>query len=387
MLPPCTADDWDDTRRRHRLRDTRIGHQWARFGGLRRAVVRTAFALVPLVALFTQYWAWDVAPARERLALTQPQIHQVHDAAARADRDTAVVDLVGLGNLDATDTATALPALSDIGQVWAVEYDNSGLDTAVVSDLILERAGWSGVESVTLVGHSMGGIVALEVAQHLYQETYLEVSGVILDCTPIDLHAVRAESRTAGEELLRWIGWLPGARESRSMRMVVEIAARQDRFIEPSARWYRRIDTTGLHAVIEEVLQDKILSTDAASNGLIESQFLAIVASGAIDNLKALAADRDGKIRPAVVFLRPRHAPNDPVVDVDYTQRILVDQSGGVDGTLLVSKLDHIGHADPIQAPGPYNEAVVTRVLPFLNSRPGEIDTNDAREQATPDGS
>jgi len=387
MLPPCTAEDWDDTRRRRRLRDTRIGHQWARFGGLRRAVVRTAFALVPLIALFTQYWAWDVAPVRERLALTRPQIHQIHDEASRADRDTAVVDLVGLGNLDATDTATALPTLSDIGQVWAVEYDNSGLDTAVVSNLILERAGWSGIERITLVGHSMGGIVALEVAQHLYEETYLEVSGVILDCTPIDLHAVRAESRDAGEELLRWIGWLPGARESRSMRMIVEIAARQDRFVEYSARWYRRIDTDELHEVIEEVLQDKILSTDAASNGLIESQFRAIVASGAIDNLKALAAERDDKARPAVVFLRPRRALDDPVVDVDYTQRILVDQSGGVGGTLLVSKLDRTGHANPIQAPEPYNAAVVARVKPFLDLRPGEIDTGEAGEQATPSGS
>src|SRR5690606_35028358 len=141
----------------------------------------------PLIALFTQYWAWDVAPVRERMALTEPQLHPVYDAAAREDRTTAVVDLVGLGNLDATATATALPALRELGQVWAVEYDNSGLDTQVISRMISDQATWSGIESIVLTGHSMGGIIALEVAQHLYQDTALEVSGVILDCTPIDL--------------------------------------------------------------------------------------------------------------------------------------------------------------------------------------------------------
>ncbi|MGN5237570.1 MULTISPECIES: alpha/beta fold hydrolase [unclassified Rhodococcus (in: high G+C Gram-positive bacteria)] len=376
-LPPCTAGDWDDARRRRRLRDSRTGHSWVRFGRLRRFVARTAIAIVPFVALYTQYWHFDVAPMREQLADTQPRIHQVYEARDRGDRDTAVVDLVGLGNLDATDTASHLPALSGLGEVWAVEYDNSGLDTAVVSRLVAARAETLGIDSVILTGHSMGGIIALEVAQHLYQDTPLDVLGVILDCTPIDLHAVRADSRDAGEDLLRWIGWIPGARESRIMRMTVEIAARQHRFVLPSDRWYRRIDGSELVDVVEEVLNDKILSTDAASNGLIESQFQAIVASGASDSLRALAAEQDDKVRPAIVFVRPRNASNDHVVDVEYTQQALVDHSGGVDGTLLVAKLDHTGHANPIQAPEAYNDAITKRIEPFIDLRPGENDEDD----------
>jgi hypothetical protein len=130
------------------------------------------------------------------------------------------------------------------------------------------------------------------------------------------------------------------------------------------------------------------LSDDAASNGLIEAQFRAIVASGTTDNLQALAEPRDDKVRPAVVFLRPRLAQDDPVVDVDYTQRILLDQAGGPGGTLLVSKLGHIGHANPIQAPAAYNEAITRRVAPFLDTRPGAVDTNDdAADGIAPDGS
>ncbi len=114
-LPPCTAGDWDNARRRRRLRDTRTGHSWRRFGRARRFLARTAIATVPLIALYTQYWHFDVAPMREQLAETQPRIHHIYDAQDADGRDTAVVDLVGLGNLDATDTARALPALSGSG--------------------------------------------------------------------------------------------------------------------------------------------------------------------------------------------------------------------------------------------------------------------------------
>ena len=165
-LPPCTSDDWDDDRRRRRMRDTRLGHSGTRFGRARIILARLVYVLVPLIVLATLYWTWDVAPVREKLALTQPQIHQVYDAAERDDLDTAVVDLVGLGNLDATPTAEALPALSEIGQVWSVQYDNSGLDTAVVSDLILERAGWSGVENVVLVHNTTTNVQQNNLQHH-----------------------------------------------------------------------------------------------------------------------------------------------------------------------------------------------------------------------------
>ncbi|WP_368680595.1 alpha/beta hydrolase (plasmid) [Rhodococcus opacus] len=363
-----TVADFSHDRRRARLRQTRTGHRWVRFGRTRRTLVWLAmWILVPALCAGSVYWVHDVLPEQARLATTQPQIHPIYDAQHPTQQSTAVVELVGLGNLDATRTASSLPALSHIGQVWAVRYDNTGIDTKVISNLITTQAREQGVDAVVLSGHSMGGVIALEVADHLYRDTDLTVDAVILDCTPLDLHAVRARSRDAGENLLRWIGWIPGARESRVLRLLVETAARQDRFVDHST-WYPRIDPAELREVLREVLRDKILSGRAASNGLIESQFTVIVASGAIDNLNALAHTREGKPRPAIVFLRPRAAAADQVVDVDYSQHILIDHSGGPDGTLLVVKLDGTGHANPNQHPGTYNDAIAHRILPFLRS-------------------
>ena len=264
--------------------------------------------LVPALCAGSVYWVHDVLPEQARLATTQPQIHSVYDAQHPSEQNTAVVELVGLGNLDATRTASSLPALSHIGQVWAVRYDNSGIDTKVISTLIRAQAREQGVDAVVLSGHSMGGVIALEVADHLYRDTDLTVDAVILDCTPLDLHAVRAQSRDAGENLLRWIGWIPGARESRVLRLLVETAARQDRFVDHST-WYPRIDPAELREVLREVLRDKILSRRAASNGLIESQFTVIVASGAIDNLNALAHPREGNHGPRSYSCAPASPP------------------------------------------------------------------------------
>lgn len=343
--------------------DRRAERAWTH--SLRRLLTQLGFGLLALAIVCTQYWVYDVAPERARLASTRPQVHHVYDAQDPVNQSTAVVDLVGLGNLDAGNTAMALPSLSGLGQVWAVQYDNSGLDTAVISRIVSEHALRERVYRIVLVGHSMGGIIALEVADHIAADTDLDLRAVILDCTPINLHAVRAQSRDAGEDMLRWMGWLPGARESRSLRLLVETVARKDRYLFPSSGRNRFVDTRELFSVVDEVLHKKILSKDTASNGLIESQFRAIVASGAQDHLEALTSDDD--TGPAFVFLRPTFGEADSVVDVDYSQQALFDHTGGPDGRLLVVRMPESGHANPMQQPQQYNDAIDSAVVPFLN--------------------
>ncbi|MET9029112.1 alpha/beta hydrolase [Nocardia sp. NPDC004168] len=362
---PSTVSDWDDARRRSRLRDTSLGHGWKTLRRTRVTLLRVAALLLAGLVVFAQYWKYDVAPEQARLARTEPAILPVAPPVDPQNWDTVVVDLVGLGGLDASDTAAALPALRRMGMVWAIRYDNQGIDTKVIADLVVRAAELSGLRNIVLVGHSMGGVIALEVAEHIHRDSDRRLVGVILDCTPVDLNAVRPESRGRGEDMLRWMGWLPGARESRMLRLAVETYARRDRFVDrgdglPGIRFGQ------LGQVLAEVMREKIVSRDAASNGLIESQFTAIVAGGATDDLRALAQPVADKPRPAIVFIRPRDASADRVVDVEYSHRVLIERSGGVDGTLLVVLARNTGHANPMQRPREYNTVIEQQILPFV---------------------
>lgn len=162
---------------------------------------------------------------------------------------------------------------------------------------------------------------------------------------------------------MRWTGWIPGARESRLLRFIVEMYARHERFMGGGRYGYR---ADRFRAAVKQVSRDKILNTDTASNGLIEAQFKAIVAGGAIDDLRALAKPAGDKPRPAIVFIRPHEAYRDPVVDVEYSHRVLIEQVGGVNGALLVVTTRNTGHANPIQRPQEYNEVIEQQVVPFV---------------------
>lgn len=328
-------------------------------------LLRVAALLLAGLVVFAQYWKYDVAPEQVRLARTDPAILPVAPPVDPKDWDTVVVDMVGLGGLDAGDTAAALPSLRTMGMVWAIRYDNQGIDTKVIADLIIRAAEQSGLKNVVLVGHSMGGVIALEVAEHIHLDSDRRLVGVILDCTPMDLNAVRPESRGRGEDMLRWMGWLPGARESRILRLAVETYARRDQFLDRGGG-LPGIRLDKLRGVLGAVMREKILSRDAASNGLIESQFTAIVAGGALDDLRALARSSDDKPRPAIVFIRPRDPGRDRVVDVEYSHQILIERSGGVDGTLLVVLARNTGHANPMQRPREYNTVIEQQILPFI---------------------
>lgn len=359
---PSTVAEYDDRRRRARLLDTRWGQDWVRWRRARLILLRLSLIPLVLLVIFAQYMARDVAPERARLARTTPAVLPIAGPADPQARDTAVFDLVGLGVLDASDTARALPALTRLGSVWAVRYDNAGIDTKVIADLIVKVTEAAKIPNVTLAGHSMGGVIALEIAAHLHTESTRKVVAVVLDCTPVDLHAVRPESRDQGENMQRWMGWIPGARESRILRFTVETYARHERFL----RGRNGFRADEFREVVLDVLEDKIFNADTASNGLIEAQFKAIVSGGAVDDLRALAKPADGKPRPAIVFIRPHEAYRDPIVDVEYSHRALIDRVGGVDGTLLVVTTRTTAHANPIQRPEEYNTVIAQQIVPFV---------------------
>lgn len=350
--------------RRHRdERRLSTMHPAKRF--LAKAAIGIGIGLLPVSA----YVEYDIAPERERLSRTQPEIVDIYTATDPSDRDVGVIDMVGLGNLSAEQTATTLSSYAELGNVMAVVYDNRGIDTDVIARTIEKKVYDQQLESVVLSGHSMGGDVALQVATYLYEETDIPLDAVILDCTPPTVDTVRPDEREKGLMMEEWLPYVPGGDVSRTVRFAVEMGARKDRYIQGGDSWRDIIDTDELKAAAQEVYEDKIQNEDAASNGLIESQFRVITSSKALHNLHALNQSIEGKTLPAIIYMRPKIARSDTVVDVERSQKLITDELGVFSGRLLIVEMFGTGHANPNQQPDEYNRAIRDEIVPFVERR------------------
>jgi pimeloyl-ACP methyl ester carboxylesterase len=366
--PPSTASDYDPELRKQRLHETRMLHERPVY----RWAAKSAMVLAGIAIPLAHYWIDDVMPERERLANTRPEIHEIYEPTDPLNAEIATVEMVGLGNLDASETAATESPYKNMGPVWAIQYDNQGIDTQVIANLIEKKAEEESIEQLNLVGHSMGGIVALEVGAHIKEKTDIDVVSVVLDSTPINLDAVRPDERTKGQEMTRWISRIPGARESRIIRTIVEVGARRERFMQDNLK--TDIDTHEFKQVVEEVLQDKIYTDDVASSGLIESQFAVITDSAAIDSLRSLAEQKKDEVSPVIVFMRPRRAVDDAVVDVALTNSKLHAESKRNDSEFAIVVMDETSHANPNQRPDQYRAAIEQQVIPIIQKHTEDND-------------
>ncbi len=335
----------------------------------KRFLARTAIGVGVGLLPFGMYLRYDVAPERERLSQTQPEIVDIYEANDPAENDVGVIVNPGLGVRSAEQTATSLPSLAQLGEVMAVVNDNRGIDSTVLAREIEETFYEKKLESLIIDGHSMGGDVALQVARYLYEETDVAIDAIILDCTPPTIDTVWSDEREKGMLMSRLLPYIPGGDVARSVRAVVEMGARQDRYFQGGSSLRDAIDTDAFIDAAKEVYRDKIRNQDAASNGLIESQFKIIVSSQALDNLAALGEAREGKTPPAIIYMRPKDATSDAVVDVENAQRLITDQVGVFSGRLLIVELENTGHANPNQRPTEYNAAISSEIVPFMERR------------------
>lgn len=342
---------------------------------LAKAAIVAGAALVPL----GMYAKYDVGPERERLSQTHPEIIDIYQANDPSNSDTAVVDMVGLGNLSALETATTLSTYADIGNVWAVQYDNQGIDVDVITHAIAEKVEHDGIKSLVLSGHSMGGDVALQIAERIYTQTDIDLNAVILDCTPPDIYSVKPNEREKGMKMIKYysIVHAVGGEASRTLRFTAEMVARKQRYMKDGDAILARIDAEAFGEAAKEVYEDKILKKDVASTELIGEQFGQILWGNALHSLDAITDSIEGKEKPAIVYMRPKDPNSDTVVDVSRSQNLVASETDFSDLNLLIVKMDNTGHANPNQSPKEYNTAIHDKIIPFLDRK--ELEKHEAR--------
>jgi len=305
----------------------------------------------------------DVAKGMQALDHTYPSISTVNHELMQRDSTTMVI--AGLGNRDSYATASSLPVYEQLGSVWSLRYDNSGIDTEAIALAAIGKAMDEGITQIAFSGHSAGGDISLDVARQIQQsEAPIVVPYVILDCTPPTAESIRPESRDIGYKMAQLLQHIPGARYSNVGRFVVEEIARFEQYRDATNPLL--INPKSFAITTLDVIHDKFLSPTAASTSLLESQFNYVIADGARENIMALGQIENGKPKPIVVVLRPSESAADKVVDDEIGEQQLRQFAKEAGLQIMVVEINNTGHANPIQRPLEYNEAIANQVMPNL---------------------
>jgi pimeloyl-ACP methyl ester carboxylesterase len=312
----------------------------------------------------TSLYSMDVAHGERVLFESHPEIIHISDNHTVEHSDQATVVSAGWGNLDSAHTATSLPAYGAEGSVWAIRYDNTGVNTTSLAEELVAEAKTNHVTQLSFSGHSMGGLVNLEIARKVYEsDNGISVPYIVLDCTPSSIDAVRPEVRNNGYLMTEGLSHIPGARYSSTIRLIAEEAARYNKYKDSSQ--VLQVDLSKMLDATKTIINDKILNDNVASASLLESQFELIVAGGAKEDIMALGKDV-GKPKPVLVFIRPVDTSADMTVDDAYSEKQFTEYAHAANLPLVVVKVPGIGHADPNSHPNEYNAALTRAVFPEI---------------------
>ncbi|HSW91193.1 MAG TPA: alpha/beta hydrolase [Candidatus Saccharimonadales bacterium] len=93
-------------------------------------------------------------------------------------------------------------ALPDLEKVAVINYADKGIDIDKIVETTEEYLEANDIHTIDIYGHSMGGMIGMEVAAELKEKDNIAVRSIILDCTPANKRNVRGSDR-GGTTLLK----------------------------------------------------------------------------------------------------------------------------------------------------------------------------------------
>ncbi len=223
------------------------------------------------------------------------------------------------------------PTMDEYGQIAGVTYSPNGLQ---MDDLARNTANYclrNRISTLHMYGHSMGGMVAVELAALLKRKHNILTDIVVLDCSPQQLQDVKGDVKRLGVELLAMAGRLSyhgGPLTRMALEVAVRLTDKGESFTKAFAEAFNRDKST------------------TASNELLQSLAGYMPSYRASKFLKHLGGT-------TMCHLAPQHADRDNVVDKNSSR--IHWTASSLDKKLLCADGPHTGHADPGRYQAEYN--------------------------------
>jgi hypothetical protein len=256
----------------------------------------------------------------------------------------------GFGVKNARYIADALKdSLGTTGRVFGMEYDNRGLQFEDLAKAVSKEITEKGLTELSFYGHSMGGDVALLVAEEVLKlHPEVQLRNVFFDCTPPSDDCVRSKDRE-DSEFVQWAREKINSHGGPMARMAIELPNSPNTDFVSFSAHAPYVDASNLVDRIG-VLKDEKLNSYAASNRLL-LQMLDIIATmdvrASFERLNALTSKQ--ALPPNYTLFRPANGEQDGTINVDAAE-VLFREAAASTGARFETVLlrgTEVRHADP----------------------------------------
>lgn len=303
--PHHETDEFDASE----IRDKKLEKKFKRRANLPLKIGAMALALA---SVQTAYWS-DVQANRAEQAAAEVSINIVSESLDAANSDKATIFIDGFNTYDADYLAeTVGPAVQQVadGELWSLSYNNAILSRAKIYQTVLDMAEQRGIESVTVAGYSMGGIVAIELASDIVAESTTEVNSVVMMHTPDGSDGLRTNQKRELGFAQSLADWFPGAADSTWVRFAGELYFYKNNFLRGE---FKDGDVAyNADVVLGNVerfgrtfssIFDKMNDPKRTSMQLLSEQVFKINQFDMLDELKRISQQRDEKQVPALLYV------------------------------------------------------------------------------------
>lgn len=254
-------------------------------------------------------YAADVRNNQELQASSIISVEEYGGSLNKANDDTALIFLDGYGSVSADVLTKYLsPAIQPIqdGRLWSVGYNDAPLRYEEIADQAIAKANSEGVTSVSLIGESGGGPIALDVADRIQQTSNISVNAIYLAFAPNGVAGLQPDHQDQ-LDMVKLVKDLPGVIYSTPVRFGLEMGFRTDDYTHGNlVDNFNNFWDTAYH-VRESIAQKKLPGT-----WLMADQALQIETADIEGHIKHIGKAPSAETRPTIVYIKTKY---DPIVN------------------------------------------------------------------------
>lgn len=274
--------------------------EWNRLKRHRNTLLRTV-AGIALLGVGVSGYVNDVRNNQELQASASISVDGKGEALDEAHNDNALVFIDGFNTPNANILTKYMgPAIQPVidGRLWSVDYNNAALDPSEIAKRIIEKAERQNVRSISLIGYSAGGDIAMQVQEEIRNLSYLTVETIFLISTPDGIKVLN-QARQDEIKLVENFAWLPDVEYSTAVRFIGEIAFRSDRYTKSDNPIQNILDFFTTAGQVKKSMDANKLP----GAWLMFDQLLAIENADIERHVLAMKDIPEDQVRPTIVYL------------------------------------------------------------------------------------